>query len=98
MKTSTSFQKGDKRINRKGRLPGTFNPSDAIKAALQEVDPITRKQNGIAIIHAAVKDALGGNKDARQWLFDRGYGKALERIEANIPQGPMIAFPESFDG
>lgn len=92
------FKKNDPNINRKGRLKGEFQPADAIKAILKEVDPATRKQKGIAIIHIAVNDALTGNKDARQWLFDRGYGKALERVESNIPQGPMIVFPESFDG
>ena len=92
------FKKGDPNINRKGRLKGAFQPSDLIKRMMEEKDPATGKQRAQAVIETAFRDAIAGDDKARAWLFDRGYGKALERIESNLPMGPLVIFPENFDG
>lgn len=36
------------------------------------------------IIKKAIEQAIGGNKDAREWLYDRGFGKPKTTADVNV--------------
>lgn len=82
-KTSTSFKKGyDARRNLKGRPKVGESLAEMFRDALHE------KLNGDytkldSMIDKVVDKALHGNQDAIEYCLARGYGKMIERIEAN---------------
>ncbi|MDQ2995447.1 MAG: DUF5681 domain-containing protein [Chloroflexota bacterium] len=48
------------------------------------------RDDEIAIVRQAVFTAKLGDKDARQWLFDRKYGKAPQGVEISGDGGDPI--------
>lgn len=47
-----------------------------------------------AIVSKAIEQALGGDKSARDFLFDRAYGKAIQATELSGKDGKDL-IPES---
>ncbi len=78
------FVKGDPRINRKGRPKMGESIAEKFRDGLAE--PLD-KSNGYStldsIIDRMIKKALQGNQDAAEYVIARGYGKMIDRIEAN---------------
>lgn len=82
------FTKGDSRINRKGRPKKGESLSDILRDALLEVvDESTGYRRIDSLIDKMVTQAQQGNKDARNELLTRAFGKPVERIEqTNVNQ------------
>lgn len=57
-----------------------------------------KKEDRIGVIAKAVEQALAGNKDARDFLFDRTYGKPMQAIEmTGTDGGPLEVEYSSID-
>jgi hypothetical protein len=79
-KTSTSFKKGDPRINRKGRPKTGEALADKFRDALKEkLDGDYTKLD--SLIDKTVDMALKGNQAAIEFVLARGWGKMIDRIE-----------------
>jgi hypothetical protein len=81
-RNSTSFVKGDPRINRKGRTKVGESLAEKFRDAMAE------KLNGDyskldSLIDTIVTKALKGNLQAIDFVLARGWGKMIERIETN---------------
>lgn len=81
-RNSTSFVKGDPRINRKGRTKVGESLAEKFR------DAMTEKLNGDyskldSLIDTVVTKALKGNLQAVEFVLARGWGKMIERIETN---------------
>ena len=77
------YQKGQSG-NPKGRPPKGLALSDLVCAKLAE------DGNLEAIIAKAIAQAKGGDKDARMWLGDRGWGRALQpQVISGADGGPL---------
>lgn len=44
-----------------------------------------------ATLRRAWVDAMGGNKDAREFIFERGWGKAIQPLLVDSVQGDLLA-------
>ncbi len=77
-----SFQKGDARINRKGRAKVGQSIAEKFRDAGAEELSVGYSVLD-SIIDSIMKKALQGNQDAQEYFIARGYGKMIERIEAN---------------
>ena len=83
MKPGT-FQKGDSRINRKGRPKVGQSLAEKFRDALNEViDPETGYTKLDSIMDKMLTKAQQGNLNAADMAFIRAYGKPIERIETN---------------
>lgn len=77
----TSFVKGDKRINRKGRPKVGESLAEKYRDALNEA--LTGNYTKLdSLIDKAVEKALKGDLSAIQYVEARAYGKLVERTEA----------------
>ena len=65
--------------NPKGRPPKGDALSELIQAALQK-HGTDRRRHLDAIVERAIEDARTGDRDAREWLSVRGYGKPAQEI------------------
>ena len=74
--------------NPKGRPPVGETLAEQVRAALAEQGP-DGKVHLQAIIHQAIRDARSGDKDARNWLADRGYGKAPQPVIGDESGPPL---------
>ena len=68
---------------RKGGRPKGFaaKASELFRESLAKT--LSKKENGPVIIKKAITQAKTGDKDARQWLYDRAYGKSPQQIDVN---------------
>src|SRR6266508_2874195 len=79
-----TFEKGDRKINRKGRPKVGESLAEKFRDAMNEtLDKTNGYSNLDSIIDSMVKKALQGNQDAVEYCLARGWGKMIERIEAN---------------
>jgi hypothetical protein len=85
------FEKGDPRINRKGRpkLPD-------LKGAMAKV--LAEEKDGMdaleAILRALSAKATKGDIRAAQELLDRGFGKPRQSIDAEVNRGMRITITD----
>jgi len=68
--------------NPKGRPKKEDSLSDMIRAMLadQDVSSEEKRTCQASIIRKAIYQAIGGDHNARCWLADRAWGKAVERV------------------
>lgn len=69
--------------NPKGRPKKEFSIANILESMLNNPDPFDPEQKRTAleaICKKAIALAIGGDKDARNWVADRFEGKALERV------------------
>ena len=97
---STRFKKGQSG-NPGGRLKGTPDIPAIIKRISQEpVDKDSKITKMEGVIRKAFEDALEGNDKARQYISDRGWGKAVDKIAMTDSEGKdapgAIAMPVLF--
>ena len=82
------FKKGDSRINRKGQPHKGETISALCRSALLHViDEESGYRKIDSILDKMITQAQQGNKDARNELLTRAFGKPVERIEStNVNQ------------
>ena len=68
--------------NPNGRPKKQICIPDILRRLLAEQDEFVQdKRTKLeSICHTAINQAIGGDKDARNWIADRAEGKALERV------------------
>lgn len=71
--------------NPNGRPRKSYALTDLLDSCWSQDDRIT-------IIKKAIEQAKAGDATARAWLFDRGYGKAVESIEMSGPDGGPVEY------
>lgn len=98
---STRFKKGQSG-NPGGQPKGVPDVATMIKMIAREpIDKKTKKTMIEGVLRKAFEDALDGNDKARQFIFDRGWGKAVDKIAMTDSEGrdapgavaiPMVMF------
>lgn len=98
---NTRFQKGQSG-NPGGQPKGVPDVATMIKMIAREpIDKKTKKTMIEGVLRKAFEDALDGNDKARQFIFDRGWGKAVDKIAMTDSEGrdapgavaiPMVMF------
>jgi hypothetical protein len=76
------FAKGNQEGNRKGRPKKENCIPDMLRKILNEQDVFdaNKRTNLENICRKAVNQALGGDRDARNFIADRTEGRAVERV------------------
>jgi hypothetical protein len=64
--------------------------ADAIKAALAQIDPETKRQRLDLVAESLVMAGLAGDVSALKELGDRVDGKVPQRNELVTPTGPLL--------
>jgi hypothetical protein len=84
-KNATSFKPGDPRINRKGRAKKGQSLAEKFRDALAE--QAAEGTEGYSkldqLIDKTVTMALSGEQQAIEYVFARGWGKLIDRVESN---------------
>lgn len=80
------YQKGQSG-NLRGRPPKGLALSDIITVRLAQQK--AGKSRLDRIIDKAIKQAESGDKDARSWLSERGWGKAPQPVVGEEGKGPV---------
>lgn len=76
--------------NPAGRAPKGLCWADAIKAALAQVDPETKRSRLELVAESLVMAGLAGDVSALKELGDRVDGKVPQRTEVTTPDGPLL--------
>jgi len=80
------FVKGDPRINRQGRPPGSVSIIDELKRQLDEIadeDPQKRKKVVLLVKKILLKAINDGDTQMIRDIIDRVHGKATQPIDVN---------------
>lgn len=72
-----------------GNYKGRPRKGDALNDLLNQC---WSKDDRIAVIVKAIEQAKAGDDKARDFLFNRGYGKAVESVEMSGPDGDPIEY------
>lgn len=85
------FEKGDPRINRKGRPIAGKSLAEYIRAALEESDEGKKKSAIEEMVDEAIKRAKKGQFQFWEALTNRGYGKVPDKVEMQTEEKPDLS-------
>jgi hypothetical protein len=95
------FEKGNQEGSRAGRPKKEICIPDILRELLNEPNPFDpeKKQTALnAICKKAINLAIGGDRDARNWVADRFEGKARETIKIEDDGIQHIFLFPTFEG